>query len=187
MYTLFGSLGSKFPSNTTVFTRPNTRLARGNDAIRINRILEDLIELQETTIVPIVCSHNLIHDSQVGSIFAPSICSTVINKGSYQPLYFLLLRQVLLVEHNTNDMICKTIRRSANRAGAEILQRCSGVDIRISLMPTVKVPIKSNPASSHLFLVIAYCIIASSPETFAMGEKNRCAPLGTQSIHLSSS
>lgn len=61
------------------------------------------------------------------------------------------------------------------------------MDLRISLIPTVNVPIKSKPASRILFFVTEYCNIASSPDILLMGEKKRWAPFGTQSIHLSSS
>lgn len=54
-------------------------------------------------------------------------------------------------------------------------------------MPMTKVPMKSNPYSLHRRFVVSYCAVASGPLTFAMGEKNRCAPLGSQSTHRSSS
>ncbi|KAH0373832.1 hypothetical protein KCU65_g130, partial [Aureobasidium melanogenum] len=39
-------------------------------------------------------------------------------------------------------------------------------------IPTTKVPMKSNPASSQRLRVTSYCATPSSPETLAMGLKN---------------
>ena len=96
---------SQLPGNLAVAFGPNARLSRCNDPIRIHCILEDLVEFEETAVVPVVCSHDLIHDSQMSSILAPSVGGTVFNKRPDQPLNLFLLRGIFFVEHNADDVV----------------------------------------------------------------------------------
>lgn len=155
-------------SHLAVLLWPNARLPRGYDAIRIHCVLDNLVELQQGAIVPIVCAHNLIHNGQMGSIFSPPVGCTVIDERLDKPVGFLLLLGILLVEYNTHNVICARIQCQPSSK-----RRKGWNNLRNSRMPTVNVPRKSKPTSWHLLLVTAYCAMASSPETFAIGEKKR--------------
>lgn len=57
------SLILQFPLVLRVLLRPDTRLSRGQNTLGVYGILDNLIESQECPVIPIVCTHNLIHDS----------------------------------------------------------------------------------------------------------------------------
>lgn len=53
----------QFPLVLRVLLRPDTRLSGGQNTLGVHGILDNLIESQECPVIPIVCTHNLIHDS----------------------------------------------------------------------------------------------------------------------------
>lgn len=114
------------------------------------------------------------------AVLAPAVLRAVGDQCFDQPVCLFLLFRILPVKYYTDNVVfnCQLVGDSVVRDRR---------DVRISRIPTVNVPMKSSPASRVRFFVTSYWSIASSPEILLIGEKNRCAPLGSQSIHFSSS
>ena len=129
-----------------VCCRPNTTLTRSKDSVRIKGILDRLIKLHLNIIVPIIRLRDLVHDSQMRAVLAPSVRSTFVNKGFDELMSLSLLLGARAIENNTDNVIWLFI---------SIFIYKDEADLRISRRPTVNVPMKSKPASCTLFLVTA--------------------------------
>ena len=91
-------MSSQLVQSPLISRRPNPRLPRRNNPIRIQRILNRLIESHKNIIIPVISLRNLIHKRQMSPILAPAIRSTIGNQLSDQIMYSSLFFGVFAIE-----------------------------------------------------------------------------------------
>lgn len=62
-----------------VIGRPDSIFSRGKDTLRVQSILDSLVEPHENVVVPIIGPCNLIHQCKMSSILPPTVSSTIGN------------------------------------------------------------------------------------------------------------
>lgn len=133
---------------------PYSILSRCKNSLGVQGVLDLFVELHLGVIVEIVGVGNLVHHGQMCSIFAPSVFSTVINECADEPQCPSLGFGVLAVEYYADNVICIQLANQLSQAKFFVVSSRQGLNLRISLIPTTKSQIASNPASSQRFLVI---------------------------------
>lgn len=88
-----------------VCCRPNTTLTRSKNSVRIKGILDRLIKLHLNIIIPVIRLRNLIHDSQMCTVLAPSVRSAFINESFYKLMSLSLLLGARAIENDTDNVI----------------------------------------------------------------------------------
>lgn len=84
---------------------PNSILSRCKNSFGVQGVLDLFVELHLGVVVEVIRVGNLVHDSQMCSIFAPSVLGTVINECADQPQCPSLGFGVLAVEDDADNMI----------------------------------------------------------------------------------
>ena len=93
------------PSFLRIRLWPNAVLTRGQDALRVQRVLDRLVQLHLRVVVEVVRLSNLVHERKMCSILAPAFRRTVFDQGSDEPMRPPLRVRVCPVEHNAHDVM----------------------------------------------------------------------------------
>lgn len=85
--------------------RPDPVLARCKNTLRIQSILDCLVESHENIVIPVISSGDLIHERKVGPILSPAVFCAVGNKKLDEVVGSALRTFVFAVKHNTDNVI----------------------------------------------------------------------------------
>src|SRR5688572_21148316 len=78
--------------------RPDAALARREDAVRIERILDLLVQAPRGVVVPVVGRGHEVHEGDVGAVLAVALLARVLDQRTEHPLDPADHLRVVLVE-----------------------------------------------------------------------------------------
>ena len=101
----FSSFRRHRPSLLIIALRPNTILAWRQNPLRIQRVLDRLIQLHLRIVVEIVCVGNLVHQSQVRAVLAPTLFGRIVDQRPDQLVSAAFGVRVFAVEDQADDVV----------------------------------------------------------------------------------
>ena len=101
----YPSLLRHSPSLPIIAPRPNAILARRQDALGIERILDRLIQLHLRIIVKVVRVGDLVHEREVRAVLAPALVRSVGDEGLDEAVGAAFGVRVLAVEDEADDVV----------------------------------------------------------------------------------
>ena len=84
---------------------PNAALAGRQNSLRVQSVLDLLVQLHVGAVVEIVGLRDLVHQRQVGAVLAPTSGGAVVHQRSDQPVGAATHLGVLAVENDGNDVV----------------------------------------------------------------------------------
>lgn len=85
--------------------RPHSILPRTQNPLGIQRLLDLLIQSQLRMIIPAIRLCNLIHDSQMGTIFAPASRDSVVDQCLDEPVCATSALGIFAVEDDADNVV----------------------------------------------------------------------------------
>lgn len=90
---------------TIIPRRPNTILPRRQDPLRIETILNLLVEAHHRILVPVVRLGDLVHHREMCAVFAPAVRGAVGDERFYEPVSVFARLGVFAVEDDADDVV----------------------------------------------------------------------------------
>src|SRR3569833_2429676 len=97
------ALPRHLPATAPVPLRPNPTAPRSQNPIRIQRVLELLVELHQSAIVPVIRPCNLVHEDQVRTVLSVSQRGSIIDHGAEAAQRGLPPLGIRPKKHNLDD------------------------------------------------------------------------------------
>ena len=139
---------------------PDSTLPWRRNPLRIQRVFDFLIQLHLRIVIETVRPGNLIQQRQMCTMFTPTLFHGIVEERADQFVRLLAGVGVFAIVDDADDVVRFP---QADHEGADEVEA----------------------ESSDLRSVSSYWATASSPETFAMRDKERWPPLGSLSTRLS--
>ena len=103
--------------------RPNPILPRRENPLRIEAILNLLVEAHHRILVPVVRLGDLIHHREMRAVFAPAVRGAVGDEGLDEPVGVFARLRVFAVEDYADDVVCCIYQYTYIRNEGEWMER----------------------------------------------------------------